>query len=338
MVADVLPNALHAVAVPFTIIAAGMALRACGIISPVGQREMGQVSTRLLLPAVNFSALVADVSWRKLVDCRVAAAFAGVHVLVGIVLGVLLCWIGGGGSRFLREHTLQVLVICSFCNGTSMPFPLFRALLGAPQLQRGVESEGFLALTVYGVVWRLLLWTVGIALLQADAAARTKRPVSVSALLRAAVFNSNTVAAAAGFAIALGGLRDTIFFGPFAFVREALEHIGKAAHPTLLLTLGAALWPIPSSFDWKAIFGVCVVKLVGLPVVTMAFLSFTGMWSVRGVVLMIESCVPSAMQVSMMVQSVGGDARPALVICFWQHLAALVTMTTCLSIVLTCLP
>mmetsp|Transcript_108422 Transcript_108422/g.288585 ORF Transcript_108422/g.288585 Transcript_108422/m.288585 type:complete len:326 (-) Transcript_108422:74-1051(-) len=323
--------------VTFAMIGSGTAMRACGIISPVGQREMAQLAVQLLLPAFNFSALVSDVSWERLVASRAVALFAVLHVALGLVFGLLLCVVGHR-SAFIRGNRCQVMVICAFCNGTAMPLPLFRALLGTPQLQApGVEGEGALAITVYGTVWRLLLWTVGIAFLEAGAGGQGKR-ASPARLLRRALLNTNTCASLAGLAIALSGSGPVLFGGPLAFLRDACGNVAKASHTMLLLSLGAALWPVPSVTDWRAIAGICGVKLVAMPAVTLALLSLLSLRPTASLVLAIEGCVPSALQISMMVQSTGQDSRHCTVICFWQHVVALFTMTSFLAFALARLP
>ena len=75
-----------------------------------------------------------------------------------------------------------------------------------------------------------------------------------------------------------------------------------------------------------------------MPAVTLAVLSsVAGAGSVQSLVIAIEGCVPSALQISLMAQSVGKDAGPINVICFWQHVAALGTMTFFLSFALSIL-
>mmetsp|Transcript_76524 Transcript_76524/g.236963 ORF Transcript_76524/g.236963 Transcript_76524/m.236963 type:complete len:340 (-) Transcript_76524:305-1324(-) len=337
---DVFGSALHAMGVTFTMIGSGTFMRACGVISPVGQREMAQVAMQFLLPAFNFSALIADVSWSKLVASRVVALFSALHVALGLLLGCLLCAVGCR-SDFLRGSRSQVLVLCAFCNGTAMPLPLFRALLAHPRLQApGAEAEGSLAITVYGTVWRFLLWTVGIAILESGAnrGGEEGKGLAPGRLLRRVLLNANTCASAAGLAIALSGAADVVLGGPLAFLREACANVAKASHTMLLLTLGAALWPIPSITDWRAILGVCGVKLVAMPALTLGLLSLAEPTPTVGLVLAIEGCVPSALQVSMMIQSTGQDARHCTVICFWQHAVALLTMTAFLALALKGLP
>mmetsp|Transcript_167976 Transcript_167976/g.534249 ORF Transcript_167976/g.534249 Transcript_167976/m.534249 type:complete len:166 (-) Transcript_167976:77-574(-) len=165
-------------------------------------------------------------------------------------------------------------------------------------------------------------------------------------MLRVALLNSNTIAAVAGFIVALGPppLRALFFGGPLSCLREAAANIARAAHAMLLITLGAALWPVPSTSDWTAVGGVCAAKLVGLPLATLGLLHFGGLASTLGLsaagtlVVAIEGCVPSALQISMMVQSTGRDARSCTVICFWQHVFGLPTMTAFLALALSGMP
>jgi len=358
--ADVLGNSVHAMSVTFAMIGMGTALRAAGVVSPAGQRDMSQVAVKLLLPAFNFSALVSEVTWARLQSCSGVALFAVIHMVLGLALGSMLCCLCRS-SAFMQRHRGQVLVLCAFCNGTAMPLTLFRALESAPQLKDrlGSAAEGALDITIYGTVWRLLLWTVGIALLEADAAqekAKVEPPTgeeprangaeprksSFRRLVRAALLNTNTIGSVAGLAIALGppGLRWLVFEGPLTFLREACANVAKASHAMLLLTLGAALWPIPASSDWRAVSGVCVAKLVVMPFATLALLRAStglGLGAVGSLVVAIEGCVPSALQVSMMVQTVGQDSRTCTVICFWQHVVALLTMTTFVAVALASL-
>jgi len=347
--ATVIGGAAHAMAVTFAMIATGTMLRASRVVSLTGQREMSQVAVKLLLPAFNFSALVSDVSWERLEVCRGIAVFAVIHMVMGLTLGAALCHLGKS-SEFLREHRGQVMVLCAFCNGTAMPLTLFRALVASqPQLQ-WMEAEGALDITIYGTVWRMLLWTVGIALLEADAArqAASKHSISLPQLGRAALLNSNTLASALGLAVALGPppLRALLFGGPLTFLREAAANVAKASHTMLLLTLGAALWPVPKAHDWQAVGGVCAVKLVAMPLATLFLLRFSlfsGAEGARGpfalgdvgsLVVGIEGCVPSALQISMMVQHTKQDPQACTVVCFWEHIVALLTMTVFLALAL----
>jgi len=306
---------------------------------------MSQVAVKLLLPAFNFSALVADVSWERLEVCRGIAMFAVIHMVMGLALGAALCRVGAASSGFLRECRGQVMVLCAFCNGTAMPLTLFRALVASQPQLRGMEAEGALDITIYGTVWRMLLWTVGIALLEADAAGRkgSKHSISLDRLGRAALLNSNTVASALGLAVALGPapLRSLLFGGPLACLREAAANVAKASHTMLLLTLGAALWPVPKAHDWQAVGGVCAVKLVAMPLATLGLLRLAGgdggalgLGGVGGLVVAIEGCVPSALQISMMVQHTKQDPQTCTLVCFWQHIAALLTMTVFLALAL----
>lgn len=339
----ILGSSVHAMTVTFAMIGMGTLLRAQGIVSPAGQRDMSQVAVKLLLPAFNFSALITDVTWARLHACSGVALFSVIHMALGLAFGALLCRTCRS-SPFLREHFGQALVICAFCNGTAMPLTLFRALVGSQPKVQGMEAEGTLDITIYGTVWRLLLWTVGIALLEADVAAAgaaKREGSSVGRLARAALLNSNTFASAAGLAIALGPapLRGLLFGGPLAFLREACANVARASHAMLLLTLGAALWPVPQVTDWQAVTGICLAKLVALPLATLGLVygglgAGLGLGDSSRLVVAIEGCVPSAMQISMMVQSTGQDSRACTVICFWEHVVALFTMTTFMALAL----
>lgn len=351
--ATVLESSVHAMMVTLAMIAFGLLLRQQGIVSPTGQREMSQVAIKILLPAFNFSALVAEVSWERLWACRGVALFSVLHVLLGLAFGAMLCRLFSGSSPFFQEHWGQTMVLCAFCNATAMPLTLFKALVGSQAQVKSMEVQGTLDITIYGTVWRLLLWTIGIAILEAEAACsssatdkKDKKALGLSSgrLLRATL-NSNTFAAFGGLFIALGptALREAFLGGPVSFLMEAVSNLAKASHPMLLLTLGMSLWPIPEVKDWAAVFGVCAAKLVAQPIATLAFVhggmgGILGLGASAQLILSIEGCVPSAMQVSMMTQSVGLDSRACIMICFWQQAVALVTMTSCMAVALAWLP
>jgi len=197
-------------------------------------------------------------------------------------------------------------------------------------------------------------WTASVATLEIDVPApeqRRARLLCTPAAVRGVVpkwVNRPMVAAVLGM---LCGLSPTIkglmvtTNSPLNFLYSAMESIGRAGPPLLLMGVGGIFVsegkPTLAGIGAAPMAGLLVGRLVVLPTVAIGFWMFCreylGFFPADPIVLLImciESCTPSAYNLVTMCVLQGRGAREMSVVLFYQNVVAVVTMTFWITLIL----
>jgi len=152
------------------------------------------------------------------------------------------------------------------------------------------------------------------------------------------------VAALVGFVIALTPVRD-LFYGsglpPLSFLMVALRQMGDACSPLMTMLLGASFAKGGSSniVDVPTTSALAVTRLCLLPLCGLLFhRRFAGSGllpqdRMMQFILLMETCMPSAMALAMVCES-PGTVRACSALLFPQYIFGIVPMTICIGIFL----
>eukprot|EP00164_Ancoracysta_twista_P001931 GFYU01002539.1.p1 GENE.GFYU01002539.1~~GFYU01002539.1.p1 ORF type:complete len:463 (-),score=69.47 GFYU01002539.1:132-1520(-) len=137
-------------------------------------------------------------------------------------------------------------------------------------------------------------------------------------------------------------LRD-LFVGtdaPFHVVFEGLETLGSGMIPMVLLTLGGSLaqTDLTASLPKKTLTQFLVGRLLILPAVLMAIPVITSELGILPddkllkLILLIEGCSPSAMNLVVIAQQTGNGEDVTAAIIFWQYVLCVIPITMYMSL------
>lgn len=236
--------AAQAIASSALVISIGLAAGRANVLTATGAKQLSGLQATFLEPALAFSAL-SSLSAADLADSWSLLVWAPLHCVCALILAHLL---------LPKSPRRGALLLCTaFGNAGALPNALVPALL-----PYSAAKQGLLCVQVYLVTWRLLLWSVGPALLVADAAAaqtaETKKTDGVAAStptqpgtpsLRALLLPPPSIGSLLGLCVALAppALRRLLLGrgAPLGFISAAATQAGAAAAPAALITLGFAL-------------------------------------------------------------------------------------------------
>lgn len=309
-----------------------------------GVMVIGYVARRReLLPGPSIAALsrfVVDVALPALIlDQMLAvdhtALLRGWLVPVWAVALTALAFVLGAvtAPAFSPPGARRTYVfLAGTANWIYMPLPLAGAFFG---------DEGRLVVLLYNVGGLLMLWSLGVWVLEG----RADR-----ASLRELWRNPGLIATAGGIGLALahaGELASSpsapVAMG-FSAVRQILHLLGTLTVPLSLLFIGAQLGPTGStaSHERRAVAGVILVRLVLAPAATLVLVLLAvklglEVAPVTRATLTLITAMPVAVSCGVLTERYGGDAGLASRVIFASTLASLVA-TPALVAVLGKLP
>lgn len=222
----------HAIALSAVVIGIGIAARRAGVLTSAGCKQLSALQVTFLEPALAISAL-SSLTSADLAAGSPLLLWAPIHCIMALAVGYLLLP--------ASAHRGPLLLCTAFGNAGALPNALVPALLPASN-----ASQGLLFVQVYLVTWRLLLWSVGPALLTSEQHKKTDGAASAAPArpsLRAMLLPPPSVGSLLGLALAFAPVaaRKLFLGGPLAFLVAAAQQAGGAAAPIALITLGFAL-------------------------------------------------------------------------------------------------
>lgn len=216
------------------VIAIGALSNAAGMLSPTSIGELSMLQSMLLEPCLAFASL-SSLRAADLLNGMPLLCWAPVHMLLALAVAMILL------PRNARRGPL--LVCAAFGNAGAMPVALIPTLLPSAMV-----PQGLLFIQVYLVTWRILLWSIGPALLRPSALKKTDAThtsvATTSPSWRSLLFPPPTAGSVAGLAVAFAPAAVGELFatsGPLSFVVSAARQAGAASPPIALITLGSAL-------------------------------------------------------------------------------------------------
>ncbi len=299
----------------FGLIACGFYARKRGILSAQGTRELAQLATDIIYPALIFVSITSlsttDLRANILLPlCVLGIALTG--LLLGLIAVQFLGPIAPATARAFLFH-------CMVNNYLFLPMPLVLFLFG----ERGV------ALLVYSSIgYELILWTVGIFLFR-----RATTPGEQFRYLMSPPFI--TLMASMLWVL----LRDTLgieWQGLLASLAESIVFVarlmGQATVPVAVLIVGSrfAVLRAGTMLGWR-LWLLSAIRLVVIPLVLFPLLWWVPLDATARGVVFIVAVMPSAMTSVVFSERFGGDTEFIAGGLLLTHLWALITVPLLLA-------
>ena len=288
----------------------GWFLRRRGLIGAGAARELTAFVVWLALPSLLFEG-ISQASWQQLWQPRFVVAYAGAMVLTF----VLTFWCLPKAAPFV-ERCLDCFG-ATYANSGFIGIPLGVLLLG---------KEALIPATIATLLTAVLLFAVGIVLLEIGGGAATSPLASVDKAARAVARNPLVVATVLGGAWSATGW--TMPQAP----HRLLELLSGAAGPCALVSIGALLaQPAPAGGAATPLAPIVVAKLVVLPaicaVLAIKVFALPPAWATTAVLL---NALPTGTGPFMLAEFYGRDVARASRIMFVTTILSLVSVPVCI--------
>jgi|EP00927_Polykrikos_kofoidii_P009475 hypothetical protein len=309
-----------------------------------GSKEVGTIVGKCMLPTFVFLEFAKPESRDKLK--KVFAASEG-PLLVGLSAGLMLTYLLIGvvmvkllssSSKGVQRAGNVISISVAFGNATALPVMLIGTIehLFAP----GDRVFLYLCVMVYGTINRALMYTAGSAICCGKA-----KP---SLLL-----NEVNVASVLGLIVCFSGdlfgidlLSYLHHHGNWLDIAGTGKAIAIMANPMLQMVSGASLSKGPKSedLDTTAIMASSIARLVICAPVCFLALAMTGVtgsdsssMKVLGFVLLMESCMPAASQLSLIAidSGVQGALQNMSTLLFYHSVLCPITCTAVIAVALS---
>ncbi len=274
-----------------------------------GLKLLSWLSINVLFPFFIFNQLINHFD-----PARQTQWWAYPFINIGLCVTALI--IAGGLLLLLRQgQRREWMAASAFHNAGYIPL-MFVALLPV------YESQALSPYVIVSVIgFDLCLWSLGVWLI----AYRQKSVINWQNFI-----NPPIAAMVISFAVVLLGLKD--FLPDLAL--KPMKIIGDGALGIAMLTIGGNL--ALTSFQqiqWKKISGVLLIKLVALPVVALVFLRIFPQEPTFSLVLMLQSCMPTSITISIIARNSGNDSQDFInQVIFISHLCCALTIPIFLSL------
>ncbi len=258
------------------IAAAGALLRKKGVMGDPVLKGISDIVTLVTNPALLLMITQHAYTPVVLTNFLHVLWMASAVMAIGMVAVYMAC-------RGVSEKVRPILAMLSTMSNVGF--------MGLPVIQAVYGDQGTLYLAAVIVAFNLVVWTIGVALLDRRAFALKK------------LLNPGFVSALAGMALFL--LRLDL---P-SLLDAPLNTLGTLNTPLAMLILGARMTSISyrKLFDWKTAL-VVAVKLIGLPLFALGLSRIVSMDPVAAGALVISSAMPSAIMSQMLAELYDRDA------------------------------
>lgn len=268
------------VAVLFLIMAVGMVAAKRDIIDEQVRRKLSELLLYITSPFLVVSSFNFKYSSHMLMNAGIILAFSlGAHFF-SVLLGKVL---------FLKYSTdkqsvLKFIIVFSNCG--FMGFPVLESLFGKIGVFYG---------SINNVIFNIFVWTYGVMLFNQD-----KERTSIIKIL----INPGIISVIIGMTIFLFSIQL-----PEVIV-QTLDMVGSMTAPLSMLIVGALL----SSTDYKSIFRGfevyygAILRLIIIPLITIAVLKLIGMDSELLKVCVVFVAMPAAANTAIFAEKYGGNS------------------------------
>ena len=290
----------------------GWFLRRRSLLGAAAARELTAFVVWLALPSLLFEA-IAGASWRQLWQPQFVIAYAGAMVATFVLT---FWWLPK--ARPFADRCLDCFG-ATYANSGFIGIPLSVLLLG---------KDALIPATIATLLTAVLLFAVGIALLELGAGSHTRPLASLAKAARAVARNPLVVATVLGGVWSAGGW--TMPQAP----HRLLELLAGAAGPCALVSIGALLaQPAPAGSAATPLTFVVVAKLILLPAIcallAIKVFALPPLWATTAVLL---NALPTGTGPFMLAEFYGRDVARASRIMFVTTLLSLVTVPACIAL------
>jgi len=251
--------------------AIGFLLYKFGKISKEGSKNIATLLLWIVLPAVILNSFCVEFSAQKLGQLLVSFLLAAAALAIAI-----------GISRLIYPDKPIDHFAAAFSNAGFMGIPLVKASFGDNAV---FFLVGFVALL------NLLQWTYGVSLLKKEKTRIAMREVVLNPIFVAII--AGIVLFVTGFGASLPGI-----------VKNAVSGIAGLNGPLAMIVLGVYLAQsdLKTTFTQFRLYGLCVVRLVLIPVVTLLLLWLIPADSTMKLVILTAAAAPVGSNVAVYAQ------------------------------------
>ena len=290
----------------------GWFLRRRGLLGAGAARELTAFVVWLALPALLFEG-ISQASWAQLWQPRFVLAYAGAMVATF----VLTLWSLPRAVPF-ADRCLDCFG-ATYANSGFIGIPLSVLLLG---------PQALIPATIATLLTAVLLFAVGIVLLEIGGGARVSALATVGKAARAVARNPLVVATLLGGAWAATGRAM-----PQA-PHRLLELLAGAAGPCALVSIGALLaLPAPVGAAARPLAPIVAAKLVVLPAIcallAIKVFALPPVWATTAVLL---NALPTGTGPFMLAEFYGRDVARASRVMFVTTILSLVSVPVCIAL------
>lgn len=290
----------------------GWFLRRRELLGAAAARELTAFVVWLALPSLLFEG-IAGASWQQLWQPRFVLAYAG-----AMVATFLATWCCLPRRQPFAERCLDCFG-ATYANSGFIGIPLSVLLLG---------KEALIPATIATLLTAVLLFAVGIVLLELGAGSATRPLATVGKAARAVARNPLVVATVAG------GLWSATGWTMPQAPHRLLELLAGAAGPCALVSIGALLaQPAPRGGASTPLAPVVVAKLVVLPAVcallALRVFALPPVWATTAVLL---NALPTGTGPFMLAEFYGRDVARASRIMFVTTILSLASVPVCIAL------
>ena len=290
----------------------GWFLRRRELLGAAAARELTAFVVWLALPSLLFEG-IAGASWQQLWQPRFVLAYAG-----AMVATFLATWCCLPRRQAFAERCLDCFG-ATYANSGFIGIPLSVLLLG---------KEALLPATIATLLTAVLLFAVGIVLLELGAGSATRPLATVGKAARAVARNPLVVGTVAG------GLWSATGWTMPQAPHRLLELLAGAAGPCALVSIGALLaQPAPPGGASTPLAPVVVAKLVVLPAVcallALRVFALPPVWATTAVLL---NALPTGTGPFMLAEFYGRDVARASRIMFVTTILSLASVPVCIAL------
>jgi predicted permease len=290
----------------------GWFLRRRELLGAASARELTAFVVWLALPALLFEG-ISGASWQHLWQPRFVVAYAG-----AMVATFVLAYVCQPRTMPFAERCLDCFG-ATYANSGFIGIPLSVLLLG---------KEALIPATIATLLTAVLLFAVGIVLLELGAGSAARPLASVAKAVRAVARNPLVVGTV------LGGLWSASGWTMPQAPHRLLELLSGAAGPCALVSIGALLaQPAPPGSARTSLLPVVVAKLLVLPAIcallALKVFALPPVWAVTAVLL---NALPTGTGPFMLAEFYGRDVARASRIMFVTTMLSLVTVPICIAL------
>lgn len=267
--------------VMFLLMAVGFVCVRLKYLNNDGAGQLSLILTRIVAPCVIIDSFQREFDPALGIDLLAAAGCTVIAMGLSIAVSHLLFRANGPHKNFADKRMCVVFTNCGF-----MALPLLDALYG---------SYGLFLGSAFIAVNNVLLWSYGVSQLCRDTTGAQR--------IRNATLNPGTVSLAIGL---------VFFLTPLSLPQipaTCISYLASLNTPVAMIILGAFLAQcnLRSCFQDKQVYWVTALRLLILPLITLAIFLLLPLDSVLRNSMLISSAAPVAMTCSMFGQVYGTD-------------------------------
>lgn len=276
------------------------------IISADNLKFLSQLLIGLLLPCFMFVKLIENFDFKAFPNWWFFPFISFIVTIAGYFIGILFL----GIDRDLEKFKKEFLSLVTFQNSGYLPLILV-ALLFAPARQ----GRMFVCIFLFLLGFNFVMWSIGVFYLAREKNAR---------LELSSLFSPPVVAMLIALFFIAVGLKKFI---PDFLIGPA-RMFGDCALPLAILVVGGNLSQVNIRVreNFRYIFNLVVAKLLLLPLLCLSALFLIKPPYEIAFLLLIETAVPSATSLSIIMRNYERKDNIISLGIFWTHLIGLLTM------------